>query len=145
MGHKAFVEKWAKDACAQISDNQGTIGFVPLVPLVDPDLTLYDDVNDIFLSGAEFSQGAKKKLNLENGSQSLTDQSPIVATQNQEEDGFVEDNNEESAGPNLDMSRAHHSALSEELIDMGQKENEGNRQLNFSTIHGPMVTFFSCY
>ena len=144
MGHKAFVEKWAKDACAQISDNKGTIGFVPLIPLVVPDLTLYDDVNDILLSGAEFLQGAKKKLNLERGSQSLTDQSPIVATQNQEGDEFVEDNNDECAGPNQDMPMAP-SALSEELVDMGQREDEGNSQLNFSTIHGAMVTFFSCY
>ena len=37
MGHKPFVEKWAKDAYAQTSYNKGTIGFVPLVPLVDPD------------------------------------------------------------------------------------------------------------
>ena len=64
MAHKAFVERWAKDTCAQLSDNQGTIGSVPLVPLVDLDMTLYDDVNDIFLSGAEFSQAAKKQVNL---------------------------------------------------------------------------------
>ena len=62
IGGKDYIEQWKQDAWVQITNAGGDINFVPLVPLVDPDLTIYDDVNQVLLECYEGgSQGAKKR------------------------------------------------------------------------------------
>ena len=61
MGHKDFCDAWRDNAWVKVIEANGDMSYVPLVPVVDPDLTLYDNVNQVLLSG-DSSQGVKRKL-----------------------------------------------------------------------------------
>ena len=52
-----------KEACVQIKEADGNTSFQPLINVpVDPNLTVYEDVDQILLSQNKFSQGARQKL-----------------------------------------------------------------------------------
>ena len=63
VGHKEFCLNWQKNAWVQIVETNGDKSYLPLVPVVDPDLTLYDNVNQVLLSGEGSSQGVKRRMN----------------------------------------------------------------------------------
>ena len=49
-------------ACAQLTDSKGNTSYVPIVPDCDPDMTVYEDVNQILINGISSSQVEQKKL-----------------------------------------------------------------------------------
>ena len=69
LGHQDFCERWLGSACVQIEDASGNKSFAPIVPCVDPDLTIYEDIEQMLLSNNLGSQGAKRKLQLPSNSQ----------------------------------------------------------------------------
>ena len=52
-----------KNAWVQIVETNGDKSYLPLVPVVDSDLTFYDNVNQVLLSGESSSQGVKGRMN----------------------------------------------------------------------------------
>ena len=62
VGHKEFCLNWQKNAWVQIVETNGDKSYLPLVPVVDPDLTLYDNVNQVLLTGESSSQGVKRRM-----------------------------------------------------------------------------------
>ena len=136
MGHKSFVEHWAKSACAQIQNNEGVVGFVPLVPLVDPDLTLYEDLNSILLNKVETSHSAKKKLNLGSSSQTFYE-TGLTETGNTNEHHGLE---QEDLMDNFVQQDVSKVLCEGEIVE----ENEQSRyaednNLNCSSIQGTQV------
>ena len=71
LGHEDFCEKWLGKACVQIEDAEGNKSFVPTVPCYDPDLTVYEDIDQVLMSGNMSSQRAKRKLQMPPDSQEL--------------------------------------------------------------------------
>ena len=56
-----------QEACVQIKDAQGNQSFQPLVHVVvvvDPDLTVYEDVGQILLNQNNLPNGARRKLEM---------------------------------------------------------------------------------
>ncbi|XP_075242665.1 uncharacterized protein LOC142337336 [Convolutriloba macropyga] len=99
VGGKDYIEKWKQDAWVQITSAEGDINFVPLLPLVDPDLTIYDDVSQLLLNGyGGGSQGVKKKLTM---TAAAHPPSQYKSTKMQNEDP-ADFGNEESECPELD-------------------------------------------
>ena len=119
VGHKSFVERWAYESCLQIEGANGQVDFVPLVPLADPDLTLYEDVNDYLLRTTQNGQGAVKKLNTTiplTGSNTDEPAEPV-------ENGAHADNvNEQRSLNQIDLSR---------IVD-DEEDNDNKQQLNIS-------------
>ena len=72
MGHKDFCDTWRDNAWVKVIEANGDMSYVHLVPVVDPDLTLYDNVNQVLLSG-DSSQGVKRRLH--------DDDAPSVSSQ----------------------------------------------------------------
>ena len=62
-GHEEFCEYWLGKATVQLEDSDGNKSFAPLVPLHDPDLTVYEDVNHLLLN-ENGSQGPRRKLDI---------------------------------------------------------------------------------
>ena len=87
LGHEDFCEKWLGKACVQIEDAEGNKSFVPIVPCCDPDLTVYEDIDQVLMSGNMSSQRAKRKLQMPPDSQELRN-SELMPHQN---DAEVED------------------------------------------------------
>ena len=61
MGHKEFCNKWRENAWVQVNEANGDKNYRPLIPVVDPDLTLYDNVNNVLLMGEKSQTGAKRR------------------------------------------------------------------------------------
>ena len=72
VGHKSFIEKLAMDVSMQIKTAIET-PFVPSVREIDPDLTIYDNVNHILLNEQPGSQ-ARKRLQLGSSQQQFSSQ-----------------------------------------------------------------------
>ena len=54
-----------QEACVQIKDSQGNHSFQPIVHVVvDPNLTVYEDVGQILLNQNNLPGGARRKLEL---------------------------------------------------------------------------------
>ena len=87
LGHEDFCEKWVSKACVQIEDAEGKKTFVPIVPCYDPDLTVYEDIDQALMSGNMSSQRAKRKLQMPPDSQVLRN-TGLMPNQN---DADVED------------------------------------------------------
>ena len=69
VGRENFCQYWERDTLIQITDQDGNRSFARYIPANDPDMTVYDDVNQILLSENYGSQGAKRKLALQASSQ----------------------------------------------------------------------------
>ena len=143
IGKKEYIEYWNKEAWVQITNEQGDINFVPLVPLVDPDLTVYDDVSQILLENYDVgSQSARKKqLTAENFVPTSND--PIAETHDEgENDVFPGDENECSELDPNDVSRCL-SELPNAIADRANQSNCSStsaNQVQFRTF----IECFSC-
>ena len=84
LGHEDFCEKWLSKASVQIEDAEGNKTFVPIVPCYDPDLTVYEDIDQVLISGNVSSQRAKRKLQMPSDSQELRN-TGLVPNQNDAE------------------------------------------------------------
>ena len=60
-GHEEFCETWRNKACVQLEDADGNKSFVPIVPSSDPDLTVYEDVDQVLLNENADGWTANKK------------------------------------------------------------------------------------
>ena len=118
VGHKDFCDTWRENAWVKLIEANGDMGFVHLVPVVDPDLTLYDNVNQVFLNGDSGSQGVKRKLH--------GDDRPGVIPQSMNKnsvDHFIDD---DAQYPVLDPQD-----VSECLGDMQNENTDWNRSSKF--------------
>ena len=64
IGHKAYCEREAASARIQVTEADGNVSFVPVVQRPDPDLTIYEDVNQNLLQEDQEVQLARKKSSL---------------------------------------------------------------------------------
>ena len=87
LGHEDFCEKWLGKACVQIEDDEGNKSFVPIVPCYDPHLIVYEDIDQVLMSGNMSSQRAKRNLQMPPDSQELR-KTVLMPNQN---DAEVED------------------------------------------------------
>ena len=71
LGHEDFCEKWLGKTCVQIEDAEGNKSFKQIVPCYDPDLTVYENIDQVLMSGKMSSQQAKRKLQMPPDSQEL--------------------------------------------------------------------------
>ena len=62
VGHENFCKDWESNSLCQITDSAGNTSFVRYIPARDPDMTIYEDVNQMLLNGNQGSQNAKRKL-----------------------------------------------------------------------------------
>ena len=69
LGHESFCETWEKDSLVRIDNGDGTFVLASYIPARDPDLTVYEDVNQVLLN-ENASQGTKRKLEMLPASQS---------------------------------------------------------------------------
>ena len=123
VGHKEFCLNWQKNAWVQIVETNGDKSYLPLVPVVDPDLTLYDNVNQVLLSGESSSQGVKRRMNAVQPMSTMSE--PLNS--NVEDDLVDEDDDCPVLDPH-DVSKC--------LSDI-QSENDKNSSANKLVIHEP--------
>ena len=64
IGHKFYCEQEGKRARLEVTEVDGNKSFLPLVQRSDPDLTVYEDVNQILLKEDLEPQVPKKKVKL---------------------------------------------------------------------------------
>ena len=65
VGLERFCYEHMRDACVQIKDAEGNTSFQPLINVpVDPDLTAYEDIDQILISQNVGPQGSRLKLEL---------------------------------------------------------------------------------
>ena len=124
VGHKDFCDTWRQNAWVKVIEANGDMGYVHLVPVVDPDLTLYDDVNQVLLNGDSCSQGVKRKLH--------GDDRPSVIPQSMNKnsvDHFIDD---EAQYPVLDPQD-----VSECLGDIQNENTDWNRSYNNANVGTP--------
>ena len=69
IGHKFYCEQEGKRARLEILEADGNRSFLPLAQRSDPDLTVYEDVNQVFLKENLEPQVPKKKVKLVTSSQ----------------------------------------------------------------------------
>ena len=81
--HKSYCEKEARDARLQVTEANGQVNFVPVVNRSDPDLTVYEDINQVLMNDDQEVQRAKKKIKFSMSSQVTENTS---TTQNPEND-----------------------------------------------------------
>ena len=143
IGKKEYIEYWNKEAWVQITNDQGDINFVPLVPLVDPDLTVYDDVSQILLQNYDVgSQNARKKLVMAENVVP-TSQDPIAETYDEGQNDVVP--GDENECPELDPNDVSR-CLNELPIANADRANHSNcsstsaNQVQCRTFIG----YFSC-
>ena len=89
IGHEFFCSMWEKNALVRLEDGDGTAILANYIPASDPDLTIYEDVNQVLLN-ENGSQGAKRKLELAHqavsGDQSFNQEE--ILTSNECEDNY---------------------------------------------------------
>ena len=61
IGHKSYCDMEAASARVQVTEADGNVSFVPVVQRPDPDLTIYEDVNQLLLQEDQEAQLARKK------------------------------------------------------------------------------------
>ena len=64
VGHKNFCDEELARARIQVTEADGNVSFQPVVQRTDPNLTVYEDVEQILLKEGLDSQVAKQKLKL---------------------------------------------------------------------------------
>ena len=73
VGHKSYCDREAASARIQVTEADGNVSFVPVVQRPDPDLTIYEDVNQILLQEDQEAQSARKKIKFVASSQRSSD------------------------------------------------------------------------
>ena len=84
--HKEFCDNLRESTWVKVIESNGDMSYVPLIPVVDPDLTLYDNVNQVLLSGDINSQGVKRRLHCDDQNNELQQQSRKSVNQLHDED-----------------------------------------------------------
>ena len=141
IGKKEYIEYWNKEAWVQITNDQGDLNFVPLVPLVDPDLTVYDDVSQILLENYDVgSQSARKKLVMAE-KVVPTSQGPIAETYDEGENDVVP--GDENECPELDPNDVSR-CLNELPTANADRANQSNcSSTSANQVQG--TTFIECF
>ena len=126
IGHKSFIEKHTMDVSMQIRNASGDPNFMPIVSINDPDLTIYENVNQIILNSQSAPQSANRRLDMSvSGSPacSLDDSDIPAEVLNASLIGGPESSTDDQAYESLnpeDVSRT--------LCEVEQTCNEGNRR-----------------
>ena len=82
VGHKSYCEKEARDARLQVTEANGQVNFVPVVSRSDPDLTVYEDINQVLMNDDIELQRAKKKIKFSTCSQFTESSTPTQDPEN---------------------------------------------------------------
>ena len=82
VGNKSYCEKEARDARLQVTEANNQVNFVPVVSRSDPDLTVYEDINQVLMNDDIELQRAKKKIKFSTCSQITENSTPTQDPEN---------------------------------------------------------------
>ena len=134
-GHKGLVEQRALDVSMQIKNACGDENFQPIIDIHDPDLTLYESVNQIILQNKMGSK-ANKKLNLApSTSTGVADEHDVLRVLSGNESlGF-----NEVAQINGECAMLDPDDVSRTLHEIEEGQLEQNAEMNCSAIPSDQV------